>query len=288
MKQILLVLAVAISSTAAAQKIDVKLNFQKGKLDVITIVDRVSTFEVMGQSNESVAKSTTHELLDVQDVNGNGITIQHKLKRLSFSSEQMGQNQSFDSDKDEDRKGELGKMMDKSLKDKYTMTIDNTGKIISVTDDNDTKAKKNKDMEGMAEMVGSQLGINLTVPKAGSYSMFKILPNKPIALGEAWADTESLKGITKKSMYRVNNITNDEIILDVTEESKIDMTQQMMGQSAKVIMTDKFTGRITLDKKTGLLKKRTGKSVSEGTIEAQGMSIPITGKTTITTTVKPG
>jgi hypothetical protein len=288
MKQILFVLAVAISTGAAAQKTDTKLSFQKGKLDVITVVDRTSTVEVMGQSMESVAKSTTHELLDVQSIANNAITIQHKLKRLTFSSEQMGQSQSFDSEKEADRKGEMGRMMEKGLKDKYTMTIDNTGKIIAVTEDNDSKGKKDKDMEGMADMIGTQLGINISLPKPGTASMFRILPNKAIGLGDAWVDNDTMKGITKKSMYRVNNITSDEIILDVTEETKIAMVQQMMGQNANVNMTDKFTGKITLDKKTGLLKKRTGKSVSEGTVEAQGMSIPITAKSTITTTVKPG
>jgi hypothetical protein len=288
MKQILFVLLVAISTGAAAQKVDAKLHFQKGKLDVITVVDRTSTFEVMSQSMESIAKSTTHEILDVQNVSGNAIIIEHKLKRLIFSAEQMGQNQTFDSEKDEDRKGEMGKMIEKNLKDKYTMTVDNTGKIITVTDDQISKGKNDKNLEGMADMIGSQLGINLTIPKAGAYSMFKILPNKTIALGDAWVDTNSTKGITRKTMYRVNTITNDEIILDVTEETTTAMVQQMMGQNANVNMTDKFKGRITIDKKTGLLKKRTGTSVSEGTVEAQGMTIPMTAKTSITTTVKPG
>jgi hypothetical protein len=288
MKQILFVLLVAISTGAAAQKVDAKLHFQKGKLDVITVVDRTSTFEVMSQSMESIAKSTTHEILDVQNVSGNAIIIEHKLKRLIFSAEQMGQNQTFDSEKDEDRKGEMGKMIEKNLKDKYTMTVDNTGKIIAVTDDQISKGKNDKNLEGMADMIGSQLGINLTIPKAGAYSMFKILPNKTIALGDAWVDTNSTKGISRKTMYRVNTITNDEIILDVTEETTTAMVQQMMGQNANVNMTDKFKGRITIDKKTGLLKKRTGTSVSEGTVEAQGMTIPMTAKTSITTTVKPG
>jgi hypothetical protein len=288
MKQILFVLLVAISTGAVAQKVDAKLHFQKGKLDVITVVDRTSTFEVMSQSMESIAKSTTHEILDVQNVSGNAIIIEHKLKRLIFSAEQMGQNQTFDSEKDEDRKGEMGKMIEKNLKDKYTMTVDNTGKIIAVTDDQISKGKNDKNLEGMADMIGSQLGINLTIPKAGAYSMFKILPNKTIALGDAWVDTNSTKGITRKTMYRVNTITNDEIILDVTEETTTAMVQQMMGQNANVNMTDKFKGRITIDKKTGLLKKRTGTSVSEGTVEAQGMTIPMTAKTSITTTVKPG
>lgn len=287
MKKMLLVLGIALSTGAFAQKVDTKLSFQKGKLDVITEISRTSSMELMGQSMESVVKSTTHEILDVQDVSASGTKIEHKMKRLRFSADAMGQSQSFDSEKQEDLKGEMGKIMEKSLKDKYTMVVDNSGKITSVkADDNNPQAKK--DDAGMADMMTNQLGVNLALPKAGSYSLFKILPGKAIGLGDAWVDTSSQPGVTKKSMYRVNSITNDDIVLDVTEETKISMTQQMMGTDATVNMNDKFTGKITLDKKTGLLKRKEGNSVTEGTFEAQGMTIPSTTKSTITTVVKPG
>jgi hypothetical protein len=287
MKKYLLILAVALSANSFAQKVDNKLNFQKGKLDVITEITKTSSMELMGQSMESTMKSTTHEILDIEDVSSTGTRIEHKLKRLVFNADAMGQTQTFDSEKEDDMKGEMGKVMEKSLKDKYSMVVDRSGRIVSVkADDNNPQAKKED--QGIADMMGSQLGVKLTIPKTGSYSMFKILPDRPVALGDAWTDTSSAEGVTRKAMYRVNNITNDEVVLDVTEENKISTTQPMMGVQATINMTDKFTGKITLDRKTGLLKTRTGTSVTEGTVEGQGMTIPSTSKSTITTTVKPG
>ena len=49
---------------------------------------------------------------------------------------------------------------------------------------------------------------------------------------------------------------------------------------------EKIIGQVTLDKNTGLLKQKTATVDSSGSLEAQGMSIPSTGKTTITVTVK--
>src|SRR5690349_3175704 len=46
--------------------------------------------------------------------NGNTI-LEHKLKRLQFNMESMITNQTFDSDKESDRKGQIGKTLDKYL-----------------------------------------------------------------------------------------------------------------------------------------------------------------------------
>jgi cellobiose-specific phosphotransferase system component IIB len=284
MKKYLLILATGMSTVAFAQKVDNKLSFQKGKYDVVTEISKNSSTEVMGQSMEQTVTSTTHEILDVEDVNPNGARIEHKLKRLQFTSDGMGQTQSFDSEKEEDMKGEVGKIMEKSLKNKYSMVVDRTGKIVSVKADDDN-TQVNKQDDGLSDMMSSQLGVNLMLPKAGTNSLFKILPDKAISLGDAWIDTSSANGVTSKCMYRVNNITNDEVVLDVTEDRKIVTTQTMMGIDATVNMTDKFTGKIVLDRKTGLLKSKSGNSVTEGTVEAQGMTIPSSAKGKITTTV---
>jgi hypothetical protein len=284
MKKYLLLATIALSTAAISQKVDNKLNFTKGKLDVVTEISRTTNMELMGQAMETTMKSTTHEVLDIEDVTPAGARIEHKLKRLVFNADAMGQSQSFDSEKEDDMKGEMGKVMEKSLKNKYSMMVDRAGNIISVKADDDNPQGKKDD--NMSEAMGSQLGLNLTMPETGSPSIFKILPNKPVALGDAWVDTSSMKGVTKKSMYRVSNITNDEVLLDVTEETKVSSTQPMMGVDATINMTDKFTGKVTLDRKTGLLKTKTGTSQTEGTVEAQGMTIPTSAKSTISTTIK--
>jgi hypothetical protein len=60
-----------------------------------------------------------------------------------------------------------------------------------------------------------------------------------------------------------------------------------MGTQASIKSDDKVTGQVIIDRATGLLKQKTATMNTNATMEAQGMTIPSTGKTTITVTVKP-
>ncbi len=54
----------------------------------------------------------------------------------------------------------------------------------------------------------------------------------------------------------------------------------------KISSKDKTTGKIVLDKKTGLLKEKNSTTASEGTMEIMGQSVPMTTKITKVVTVK--
>jgi len=288
MKKILLVASITLSINGFAQKVNGQLAFPKGqKLELITETKKTSTMEMMGQSMESTVNSTMTEVYDIEDAGANGATIEHKVKRLVFTANGMGNSQSFDSEKEEDRKGEMGKMLEKGLKNKYKMTIDASGKIVTVkVDDDNPNATKNGESDAMAGLVSSQLGLNLGLPKPGDVSIFKILPNREVAQGDTWTDTSSSNGQKRTTVYKVNSITASDVILDYTEDININTTQQIMGQDASIKADDKVTGQVTLDKNTRLLKRKTATIDTKATMEAQGMSIPSTGKTTITVTLK--
>jgi hypothetical protein len=237
---------------------------------------------------ETTVNSTVTEVFDIEDANAASATIEHKIKRMVFTAEGMGNSQSFDSEKEEDRKGEMGKIMEKSLKNKYKMTVDAYGKITSLkADDDNPNATKNSEADAMAGLASTQLGFNLGLPKTGDASVFKILPAKEIAQGDTWTDSSSANGQKITTAYKVNSITATDIILDYTSDISINTTQQIMGTDASIKSDDKVTGQITLDKTTGLLKQKTAMIDSRATMEAQGMSIPSTGKTTVAITVKP-
>src|SRR5215210_614166 len=114
MKKILFAALIALAAiNGFAQKINNKLSFKKGqKLEFVTETVKKSSMEMMGQAMESTVNSTVTEIFDVQDANNNGATIEHKVKRLVFTMDGMGQTQSFDSEKEGDRKGEMGKMFE--------------------------------------------------------------------------------------------------------------------------------------------------------------------------------
>lgn len=287
MKKILLIASLAVSVNSFAQNVSGKLNFQKGqKLEIVTETKKTTTMELMGQSMESTVNSTLTQVFDVADANADSATIEHKIKRLVFAAEGMGNSQSFDSEKETDRKSEMGKVMEKNLKNNYKMTVDAYGKVISVKADANPSATKNAQADAMAELASSQLGISIGLPKSGDASIFKILPSKQISQGDTWTDTASSKGQKRTTVYKVSGITATDILLDYTEAININTTQQIMGTDASIKSDDKVTGQITLDKATGLLKQKTATIDSTATMEAQGMSIPSTGKTTITITVK--
>lgn len=284
MKQFLLFAVIALSTSAVAQ--NNKISFTKGdKLELVTEVKKAMTQDVMGQTIESTVNSTITQTLDVEDVNATGATIEQKIKRILLNAEAMGQQQNFDSDKEGDRSGDIGKSMEKSLKNKYTMVIDGSGKIVSIKVDDDNPNASDKE-DQLAQMLTAQMGFNFGVPKAGDKSVFALLPDKKLGKGDNWLDSASMEGVKRKTTYTVKDITDAEVILDFTEEVATATTQQMMGMDATINLKDKSTGTVVIDKKSGLFKQRTSNTTSEGTVEVQGMSIPMSGKTTIITSLK--
>src|SRR5215203_1052389 len=184
MKSILLLGAVVMATTLYAQKAPGKLAFQKGqKYEVTTIVDNVNSMSMMGQNMDMKMSMTTTRVLDVGEVNKNVATIESKVKRMQFSFEGMGKSETFDSEKEEDMKGEGGKMAEKGLKNKYTMKVDGSGKILEVKADDDNP---NKNADGSeAAMLGALDGMmsGFDLPKAGDRLELSFLPGGSIAKG---------------------------------------------------------------------------------------------------------
>jgi hypothetical protein len=292
MKQVLLFGALALSLNGFAQKVNGKLSLAKGqKFEVVTETKTNATQEVMGQSMEISSSSTFTQVYDVQDAGANGITVEHKVKRFEVSSEGgPGQSMSYDSENEADRKGEMGRMIDKKvLKNKYTMTLDAFGKVSSVkADDDNPNGKKGAEDDGMAAMMMQQMGAGgAGLPKAGDKSFFSVLPaDKEVGVGETWIDAVKKDGADNKRTYKVAAISADGITVEYTSETKISKEMSMMGQNAQIEMTEKGNGTVIVDRKTGVVRTLTGVSKTEGNVEVQGMTIPVTSTTNTTVTVK--
>ena len=258
MKRILLAASLIASLTGFSQTISNKLSFKKGqKLEVVTETKKTSTMEMMGQSMETKVTSTVTESFDIENTDAGTTNIEYKVKRFVAEIDGMQGQQNFDSEKEGDRKGELGKLLEKSLKNKYTMTVDAYGKITTVkADDNNPNSKADAQQEAMIAMITEMVGFNTAVPKEGAASMFKFLPAKEITKGETWADSSVSDGQKKKTFYTVRSITDMDVVLDFTEEIEIDANRQMMGIDTKVKTITKSSGLIMLDRNTGLLKQK--------------------------------
>lgn len=288
MKKAVLSAVILFSLAANAQKVSNKLQFQKGqKLEVFTTIKSAS--QMMGQPMNFNLESA--RVLDVENVAGGNATIENKIKRLKVNFEGMGQSQAYDSEKESDRNSEMGKNLEKGLKNKYTMTVDPYGKITAVKADDDNPNKV-KDTTGGQDMMGDMMGglmEGFDLPQVGETTEFAILPAKEVSKGDTWTDSASAdKDAKRKASYKVADITANEIVLDYTEDVATKTTKENMGMEVAIDKKDKNTGKITLDRKTGLLKQKTVTTQTSGTASVMGQEIPLDAKSTKTVVVTAG
>jgi hypothetical protein len=288
MKKIFLLGAIALSTACLGQKVSNKLALQKGqKYEITTIVDNVNTTEMMGQSMDMKMNMTTTRTLDVEGVDKNIATIESKVKRMQYNFEGMGQSQKFDSENEADMKGEGGKMAEKALKNKYSMKVDATGKILEVTPDDDNPNKAENAASGSmgGPMDGMMEGFDL--PKTGTRLDVSFLPATEVSKGSTWTDTTAVnKDEKRKALFTVTGVTDNEVLIDYTEEVAATTTREQMGMEVNIERKDQSTGKITLDRKTGLLKQQTVTTKTEATAEVMGQRMPVNATTTKTVTVK--
>ena len=288
MKKLFLLFAITITLGVAAQKnVKGKVSFPKGqKLEMTAQTKAVITQEVAGQSMDMNVNSTITRSFDIEDVTNGTAKIEHKVKRLQFSFDVMGQSQSFDSDKPEDLKTEIGKSLEKSVKNKYTVSVNENGTIVNVKadDDNPNKDEVSSDNDMMGNIMG-QFAEGLEVPKTGDVISLKVVDVAQLTKGQSWTDSLS-GGESGTVKYTVTNITPSEIIIDYVSDGTTRRKQEVGGgMEVDVSMTNKTSGVITLDKKSGLLKQRTLISEGSGNMEAMGQKIPMKSKITATIAV---
>ncbi|HVK96814.1 MAG TPA: DUF6263 family protein [Flavisolibacter sp.] len=282
MKRILVVALAVLSMNSFAQTVPNKISFKKGqKLEVNTQMNRTSAQELMGQSMESSVTSTLTSLFNVEDVADADASIESSVKRVQFNMSLFGREEKFDSDNKDDLNSEIGKMMTKTLNDKYKITVDKTGSVKAVAGQDQQATKKEDDGAAMMGMLVGKLGPTGT-PKAGDPTIFKVLPGKEVSKGETWTDEVKVEGGSTKAHYTLADITDSEILIDFTEETQVQTKQEMMGMEAGIKVLAKTKGKIILDKETRLLKQKTFETDSEETISAAGQEMPSKSKMTTT------
>ena len=283
MKKIFSLAAILITLNLYSQN-GAALVFPKGqKLEMTAQTKAVISQQVMGQSMDMNVNSSIVRSFDIEDVTNGTARIEHKIKKLQFDFDVMGQSQKFDSDKPEDMSSEIGKSLEKSIKNKYSMMVDATGKIVDIKADDDNPNKQDPGPDMMANVM-AQFAEGLQVPKSGDVISLKVVSASDFAKGKTW--TDSLQGEEIGTVkYTVADVNNNEIMIDYVSEGTTKRKQDAGGMEVDINLKNKTTGIITLEKKTGLLKKRTLDSQGSGAMQAMGQNIPMTSKITGVITV---
>ena len=85
--------------------------------------------------------------------------------------------------------------------------------------------------------------------------------------------------------YILKEIKDGKSIFTLNGQVAISKKMEMQGMEMTTTTASKSTGDMIVDVATGLLNSKSIVTETTGSVDVQGMSIPITGKTTTTITV---
>jgi len=272
----IVLLSVGLATAIGSHAQTTKLNLEKGKKYEVTTVSKItSSASVMGQDMETNIDNTTVEAYEVKEVRANEVDLTKTVTKLGMNMQSMGQDMSYDSDK-KDNSGpmaeELGKMVNKAK----NLTIDASGKII----------KEDKEEEsataGMTMLAG---------PIANGIGLLRsAVIGKEMKGNMTWDDSTNSSGdkikTTTVGTYTVTGIEGNIASIRFSGTQRMSGTIEQMGQEMGMTGTNKVTTDLKLDLSTGLITESITTVDGTSSIEAMGMSIPVTSKSTTTSTVR--
>jgi hypothetical protein len=280
----LLLLSAGIHSNA--QKISGKLNLQQGDTLVINVeVKQTVAQQAMGQAIDFNVNGNAHHYYKVTNSTEDNSTLHHKVQKLHFDFDGMGQKRAFDSDNKKDIEGPFGKPIKEILTKEFDIIIDPNGKTLLVKPEKIALEKPDDRFAIIASMLKDLTSV-VYPPEKGNASFFKVLPEEGAAIGESWQETfknENESGITT---YTLSAVTDSTVIVDFKTVSSSSTKAEMMGMETNTTMKSNAAGKIVLDKTTGIIREKTNTIEATGATEAMGNSMPINSKTIIAITVK--
>lgn len=276
---ITLFIGVVLATTVHAFQVT-QYSLKKG--DTYTIESNINqsiSQLVMGQSQDINSKVHTIEELKVLDVDNDIFTIQMTtLVQKSETVTPYGTTK-IDSDDPTSANGMGGVLKDHP----YTFTMDKEGTILEIFDLEAIKQSLSEALQDNPMVLNSVLGIfDDDNVRANLENRFTIYPESNNTTWTIEKDiTNNGMPVKTTTVYtrEGNNIINSESTISV------DATTTNMGTPVDLKMSGTQSGVITLDTNSGMPLSATGSSNVSGNASAQGMEIPMTITTEVSTTI---
>ncbi len=270
-----------ITSLVNAQRPS-RYNLKKG--DVFTLTANIKQDieqEVQGQAISTDQSIVNTDELEVVAVKGDVYTIKITGIRRAIALESVMGSQEMDSDSDDAASMPLRILNGKS----YTVEMNSLGRILKINGVSEMRDAMKKEFldSGMGAVADQMLAsFSDDLMKNSFESQMSIYDETN---GSEWTVTTT-SVVNNIPVELVNTLRwdDDKTIL---AEATIDMsgTMEMMGTTVKSAMTGDQQTIIDLDVKTGMPTKIQAIQTAEGNLEAQGMTIPMTLITEVTTTI---
>ena len=279
-------LALTLTLGLSAQSYTPAVKLEAGKQYTVTTITKSSmTQEAMGQTMEIPIDATNKATLTIKAASDKGYESTYITDRVQFAANMMGQDMNYDSDKKDDKDSPMGKTMNKLVGKETSFVVNGAGNIIKETVVKPTQEKS--DEEGPDMMTG-MMGMGMS--EASTCPVFNLFVNNTeLKIGDSFVDSSTINdkdGSTKTSTtYILKEIKDGKSIFTLNGQVAISKKMEMQGMEMTTTTASKSTGDMIVDVATGLLNSKSIVTETTGSVDVQGMSIPITGKTTSTITV---
>jgi len=273
MKFLKLIIAVAFLPVFVTAQ-TIKLNLVKDtKYEVTTVTKTSSVATVMGQEMESNSDFSIVETITVKDTRVAETDLVSVINKMTANIQAMGQETVYDSDK-KDNTGAMTESFDKMIGKVKNMTVDANGKII--------KQDKSEEESSAATMMG--------VSGDGTPLINKMFISRDIKPGTTWYDSTTTKGDKMTTFtggdYTIQAVNAGIATIVFKGITNLSGTMEQMGMEMIMNSSSKVSSQIEVEIATGVIKKNTTTSDGTMSIEAAGMSIPATTKTTATVSTR--
>jgi hypothetical protein len=268
-----------------SQQINSRLKFEKGQTVTITVqMKSFITQHTGGQAIDFSIEATGIHSYKVTSTTSDSIALHHQFRRINFKFDGWGKKMNFDSENETDLNGIFGKPIKDMLDKTYDVTVDNNGKVVRVAPGKIELPETDGRMAIINSLMKDIFDL-VQPPQKDKPSFFKVLPDAREKKYDAWTVTQEINGGKEEATYSFKDINDSTIIIDFTKNSSTVIKAEMMGSENVTSMTHKSTGKIILDRLTGILKEKTETIESNGNTVSSVGTLPVTSKTSITITV---
>lgn len=267
------------------QKVSGKLQMEQGKTYAVTMqVKTTIAQQAMGQAIDFLVDATGQHSFRVTNATEDNSTLNHSVQRVAFSFDGMGQKRNFDSDNEKDLNGPFGKPIKELLEKKYDMIINPGGTALMLLPEKVELTNNDPRMAIISNMMKDVFSM-VQPPAKGAPSFFKVLPDTETGIGEPWTTSTTNENGKYDAAYNISAITDSTIVVDFVTSSTTVTKAEMMGNPTTTNLSNKSTGKIIIDRATGIIREKTETMDSTGNTETSFGSLPVTSKTITTITV---
>lgn len=265
---------------AQAQTVTNRLRFEQGKKYEISLhIKTTIAQQAMGQAIDFNVEATGIHGYQVTNTTEENTTLNHHLDQVLFTFDGMGQKMNFDSRKEKDINGAFGKPIRELLDKKYDIIIDSGGTTLAALPEKVELSHPDSRMALITSMLRDVTEL-VQPPQKGMHSFFRVLPGGESRTGKAWTISYENASGKYEDMYSIEDISDSLVILNYAGSSVTVAKAEMMGNETTTRLNNKSTGRILVDRLTGIIREKNINTESNGTTESSFGSIPVTSKTT--------